>query len=111
MLYAKPFLFLPDTRIAHFSNYYVPLCLSCHDLPKNIDMRYVNPENFAFCRFVDEQKKSKTFVDLTKSANDFLKKHQIKYVIIEKNAHDKFNFLTKETKTNRINKNQFVILN
>lgn len=113
VMYAKPFLFLPDGRIAHFTNHYVPISLSAFDLPKGKDVRYVNAEAFSFYNFVENQKKNNTFVSLKKSTLEFIKKHKIQYIIIENGAKIPFdiNDISKKIIQNRNNSNQFIILN
>jgi hypothetical protein len=112
VMYAKPFLFLPDSRIAHFTNHYVSIGLSCYDLPKGKDIRYVNKEVFSFYKFVENQKKNNTFANLNKSILEFLKHYKIKYLIVEKSSKYTLNLDSISLKSikNKYNNNTFYIL-
>lgn len=107
VMFCKPFLFLPDSRIAHFTNHYVPISLSVYDLPKGKDIRYVNPEAFSFYNFVENQKKNNTFVNLKKSTLEYIKKHKIRHIIIENGAKISFNIndISKKSYKNKYNNN------
>ncbi len=113
IMYAKPFLFLPDSRIAHFTNHYIPLGLSVFDLPKNKDSRYVQPESFAFYTFVENQKKNKNFKDLNQSALDFILQQKINCIIVEKGVNRSLcvDSLVKLSVENQFDKNKFFMIN
>jgi len=112
IMYAKPFLFLPDSRIAHFTNHYVPVGLLCYDFPKDKDIRYVNPKAFSFYNFVENQKKNNTFANIEKSTLEFLKRYKIKNLIVEKSSKLSINLDSISTKSikNKHNYNKFYIL-
>lgn len=104
----KPFLFVPDNRIIHFRNDYVPICLSTNDLPDEVDVRYCNKNHFAFYRYC----KANLQNSLDENYLNFIKKHNIKFVIVESGAtlptvlEEHINWSC----TNKINKNKFIVL-
>lgn len=104
----KPFLFVPDNRIVHFRNDYVPICLSANDLPDMADVRYGNKNNFAFYRYCNDNPQN----SLDENYLNFINKHNIKFIIIENGAtlpavfEEHINWSC----TNKINGNKFIVL-
>lgn len=80
--YLNTYLFMPDSRILHYKNNYMPLCLNPDEMPIDIDYRFGDKNEHAFYRFYlkEKDKKSKELITL-----NFLKKHQINYIILENN--------------------------
>ena len=102
----KPFLFMPDNRIAHFTSDYIPLCLSVFELPDDTDTRYGDKNNFAFYRF------AKNKDNLTGKMLSFIEENNIKFIIIEQNAVYPQEIIQKSDTVfeNIKNKNKFVVL-
>lgn len=68
--------------------YFNTICISPHEIP-NWASIYVDSgiKSSLFYRYVEKQKALGVFVSLTKSRIDFIKKHQIRYMIVSKNVH------------------------
>ena len=102
----KPFLFVPDNGIAHFTSSYIPMGLSVFEIPDTIDTRYVRRDQFAFYRY------AKNTENLSKKMLSFIRLHNIKFVIIEYGATYPQEII-KHSYTifvNRKNQNRFVVL-
>ena len=104
----KPFLFVPDNRIIHFKNDYVPISLSVVDMSDDVDSRYVNKNDFAFYNYTIEN---------GALSNDslylkFIQNNNIRFIIVEKNAKlpDVLRSKVTSEKTNDINGNIFYVL-
>lgn len=108
--YLKTYLFMPDNRIVHFHNNYMPLCLNPDEMPIDIDYRFGNKNEHAFYRFYlnEKDKKSKELITL-----NFLKKHQIEYIILENNylCPEFLEPFIIEKYKNKYNKNIFLKIN
>jgi hypothetical protein len=104
----KPFLFVPDNRIIHFKNDYVPISLSVVDMSDDVDVRYANKNDFAFYNYTIEN---------GALSNDslylkFIQNNNIRFIIVEKNAKlpDVLRSKVTSEKTNDINGNIFYVL-
>lgn len=104
----KPFLFVPDNRIIHFKNDYVPISLSVVDMTDDVDVRYANKNDFAFYNYTIEN---------GALSNDslylkFIQNNNIRFIIVEKNAKlpDILRFKITFEKSNDINGNVFYVL-
>ncbi len=104
----KPFLFVPDNRIIHFRNNYVPISLSALELPESTDMRYGNKSDYAFYRFYLNNKSK----DINQLYIDFVNVNNIGYIIVEPDAQlpSVFNDYIVKSIENKINGNEFIIL-
>lgn len=104
----KPFLFVPDNRIIHFKNDYVPISLSINDMPDNVDLRYANKYDFAFYNFTIENNPLQNDSLYLK----FIHNKNIRFIIVEKNAKlpDILRFKVTSEKSNDINGNVFYLL-
>lgn len=104
----KPFLFVPDNRIIHFNNAYIPLCLSALDLPADADVRYCNKNDYAFYRYCNLNKEQ----DLDRAYLQFVRLYKLKFIIVENGATlpAVFNQFIKRTITNRVNGNNCFVL-
>lgn len=104
----KPFLVLPDTRLLHFRDNYLPLSLNPHTIAKDSDPRFYHKNDFAFIRFMENS----SMKNIDQITLQFIKEYNIKYIIKEKGAEmpDIINTITKQKIKNRINQNEFIIL-
>ena len=104
----KPFLFVPDNRIIHFKNDYVPISLSINDMPDNVDLRYANKNKFAFYNFAIEN----NVLPNDSLYLKFIHNKNIRFIIVEKNAKlpDILRSKVTSEKTNDINDNVFYVL-
>ncbi len=105
----KPFLIVPDNRIAHFLPRYTPIVLSVNLLPEKLDQRYAKKTDFAVYNFIKRENKT---TDFQKSLIDFVNKYKIKYIIVENPAVLPAIFKNRISikLKNKINKNQFIVL-
>ena len=104
----KPFLFVPDNRIIHFKNDYVPISLSVVDMSDDVDVRYANKNDFAFYNYTIEN---------GALSNDslylkFIQNNNIRFIIVEKHAKlpDILRSKVASEITNDINGNVFYVL-
>lgn len=78
----KPFLFVPDNRIIHFKNDYVPISMSVLNMPENADFRYGNKSDFAFYNYYMSNQQNL----LDSIYLNFVRDKNIRFVIVEKDA-------------------------
>jgi hypothetical protein len=78
--------FPPMHKIVHFNGFYMPHCLSVFDIPDNIPIKYDDRHLSLFFQYVKNQKRNHHFYSLTQSQIDFIREHNIGYLIVEKEA-------------------------
>jgi len=80
------FIFPPMHKIIHFKGFYNPYCISVYDIPDNVPWEYDDRHLSPFYQFVENQKVNNNFSSIIESQIDFIRKYNIGYIIVEKNA-------------------------
>lgn len=78
--------FPPMHKIIHYNGFYSPYCFSVYDIPDNVPLKYDDRHLSLFYQFVENQKAINRFSSITESQIDFIRKYNIGYIIVEKDA-------------------------